>query len=275
MRSLQIIALCLVNTIACADPDPSETSATTSGSTSAGSSSTGTTTGATPTTGTTTTGTDGTDGTDGTSSGSASATGTQTSGTTTTSTGSDTSTGAVMTSTGDDTSTGTSTGSSETGVVPSCDGAGSSNLEGVCITFPPQKDSFTLAEAKAGVEFKYEVVVLADVQGVTTQSINTCDQLGPGGLFVGEQIEGNGQSYCLCDQGKCPNPVEPEFLLADGNYPGSLPWDGVNWSGPSDFNNPKGPPFPPGMYTVKIRTIGQHEGKPYEVIGELPITLTP
>ncbi len=272
MRSLQIIALCLVPTLACSETDPGATSATSSGSTSAGSSSSGPTTGATPTTGTA----------GATSSGSDSATG-QTSGTTTTSTstGADTSTGAATTSTGVDTSTGadTSTGTSgssgDTGVVASCDGAGSSNLEGVCIVFPPQKDSFTLAEAKAGVEFTYEVVVLADVAGVTTESLNTCDQPGPGGLFVSEKIEGNDQSYCLCDQGKCPNPVEPAFVLAAGNYPDSLPWDGVNWSGPSDFNNPKGPPFPPGMYTVKIRTIGKHEGQPYEVIGELPITLTP
>ncbi len=256
-----------MTTIGCSDRDPGETSATSTGSTSAGSSGP-TTTGTTPTTGTPTTAT---------SSGSDSATG-QTSGTTT-STSSDTSTGTAIsstTSTGDDTSTGTSASSSgETGVMLGCDGAGSLNLEGVCIVFPPQQDSFTLAEAKAGVLFKYEVVVLADLPGVTTESINTCEQTGPGGLFVGEQIEGGGQSYCLCDQGKCPQPVEPPFMLAAGNYPGSLPWDGVNWSGPSDFNNPKGPPFPPGMYTVRIRTIGQHKGQPYEVIGELPITLTP
>ncbi len=265
MRSLQIVALCVVNTIACGD-GPAETSATSSGSTST-SASTGTSSssGETPTTTTptTTTSTTGTT----TSSGSDSVTGETTTGAVTSSTSSG--------STGGDTSSGTGTSSGDTGVLPACDGAGSSNLEGVCIVFPPQQDSFTLAEAKAGVVFKYEVLVLADLANITTEPINICDQPGPGGLFVGERVEGNDQSYCLCDQGKCPNPVVPPFVLKAGSYPDSLPWDGVNWNGPSDFNNPKGPPFPPGMYTVKIRAIGQHDGQPFEVTGELPITLKP
>lgn len=141
--------------------------------------------------------------------------------------------------------------------------------------FLPQQDSFTLAEVKAGVEFEYQVVVTADLMGVTTESINTCDQPGPSGLFVSERIDGGDQAYCLCDQGKCPNPVEPPFVLKAGAYPDGLPWDGVNWNGPSDFNNPKGPPFPPGLYTVTARAIGQYGGQAFEVIGELPITLTP
>ena len=264
-RDLLRIALCLVNTIGCADTGSTDTSVTGNGSTTAGSSSSS---GGTPTTGSPTTGTVG-----GTSSGSDSATGSGTSGTST-STSTSTSTG-TSTSTDSDASTAASSSSGETGVMPGCDGAGSSDLAGVCIVFPPQQDSFTLAEAKAGVLFNYQVVVLADVMDVTTEAINICDQPGPGGLFVGERIEGNGQSYCLCDQGKCPNPMVPPFVLAAGVYPDSLPWDGVNWSGPSDFNNPKGPPFPPGMYTVTVRAIGQHAGQAFEVIGELPITLTP
>ena len=268
MRRSRLLGLGLLNMIACADAAPGETSATTSGSTSAAasSSSDATATTATATTATPTTGTGG---------GSNTATGDETStGADTTATGPATATGAA-TSTGADSSTGTSEGSGETGVAPSCDGAGPSNLEGVCIVFPPQQDSFTLAEAKAGVELKYAVVVLADVPGVETESINTCDEPGPSGLFVGERIEGDGQAYCLCDQGKCPDPKLPPFMLVAGTYPDSLPWDGVNWFGPSDFNNPKGPPFPPGTYAVKIRAIGQREGQPFEVLGELPITLTP
>jgi len=269
MPSSKMFSLCLAATtvLACADTEPTESSATSSGSTTASASSGETTMTGTPTTGSSATGTSTSDGSD-------SATGDQTSGTAGTSTGGQTS-GTAGTSTGGDTSTGTSEGSGETGVAPSCEGAGPSNLEGVCIVFPPQPDSFTLAEAKAGVEFKYEVVVLADVPGVTTESVNTCDEPGPSGLFVGERVEGGDQAYCLCDQGKCPKPALPAFVLAAGAYPDSLPWDGVNWSGPSDFNNPKGPPFPPGMYAVKIRAIGQHAGQPFEVIGELPITLTP
>jgi len=259
MRSLRIVALCFINTIACTD-SPAETSASASTSTSSGETpTTAAPTTAAPTTGTTTPGTT-------TSSASDSVTGS--SGAVTTSTSS-------SSSTGGDTSSGTGTSSGDTSVLPACDGAGASNLEGVCIVFAAQQQSFTLAEAKAGVAFTYEVLVLADLANITTEAINTCDQPGPGGLFVGERVEGNGQSYCLCDQGKCANPMEPPFVLKAGAYPDSLPWDGVNWSGPSDFNNPKGPPFPPGMYAVKIRAIGQHDGQPFEVTGELPITLKP
>jgi hypothetical protein len=253
-----MIALCVVNTIACGD-GPAQSSATSSGSTSSGETA-ATTTSTTSTTDTPTTSTTSSSGTD-------SATGE-----TTTGAGTSSSSGTSGTSDG---SSGAGSSSGDTGVLPACDGAGSSNLAGVCIVFPPQQDSFTLAEAKAGVEFKYEVVVLADLADITTEAINTCDMPGPGGLFVGERIEGNDQAYCLCDQGKCQNPVEPPFVLKAGVYPDSLPWDGVNWSGPSDFNNPKGPPFPPGMYMVKIRAIGQHDGQPFEVTGELPITLKP
>lgn len=268
MRDLIMIALCLVPTIGCSDDGSAATSVTGNGSTTAGSSSSS---GGAPTTGSPTTGTVG-----GTSSGSDSATGSGTSSTgTSTGTGSSTGTGTSTDSDASTAATAASSSSGDTGVMPGCDGVGSSDLAGVCIVFPPQKDSFTLAEAKAGVLFNYEVVVLADVMDVTTEAINICDQPGPGGLFVGERIEGDGQSYCLCDQGKCPNPMVPPFVLAAGVYPDSLPWDGVNWNGPSDFNNPKGPPFPPGMYTVTVRAIGQHAGQAFEVIGELPITLTP
>lgn len=256
MRNLHIYCALVCLLSACSDK-PDEETATSAATTGASSTdSTGTPTTGTPTTGATTLDTSG---------GSGSATG-----------GSDGSgtTGEVTTGGSGGSSSGSS-GETDTGVMLACDDAGASNLDGVCIVFPPQQDAFTLAEAAGGVEFKYVVIVTADVMDVTPQTEVTCDSPGPGGLYVGERVEGDGQNYCVCDSGLCPPPDDPPFTLKMGQYPGSLDWDGKNWNGPSDTNNPEGPPFPPGAYTVKIRAIGQHAGQDFEVTADLPITLTP
>lgn len=249
MRNLPTYCLLLcVSATACSDKPSADTDTTTGTAGSSSSDATGTPTTDTPTTGTPTT--------DATSGGSGSATG---------STGGTTSTGG----------TGSATGETDTGVMLACDDAGASNLAGVCIVFPPQPDSFSLAEAAAGVTFEYVVIVTADVTGVTPESQVTCGMPGPSGLYVGERVEGDGQNYCVCDSGLCPAPNDPPITLKTGEYPASLAWDGKNWNGPSDTNNPKGPPFPPGAYTVKLSAIGQHEGQAFEITAELPITLTP
>ena len=256
MRNLPTYCLLLcVSATACSDKPSADTDTTTGTAGSSSSDATGT-----PTTGAPTTGTPTTDATtDATSGGSGSATGT---------TGGTTSTGGTG-------SSGSATGETDTGVLLACDDAGASNLAGVCIVFPPQPDSFSLAEAAAGVTFEYVVIVTADVTGVTPESQVTCGMPGPSGLYVGERVEGDGQNYCVCDSGLCPAPNDPPITLKTGEYPASLAWDGKNWNGPSDTNNPKGPPFPPGAYTVKLSAIGQHEGQAFEITAELPITLTP
>ena len=53
------------------------------------------------------------------------------------------------------------------------------------IVFPPQPDSFSLAEAAAGVTFEYVVIVTADVTGVTPESQVTCGMPGPSGPTPG------------------------------------------------------------------------------------------
>ena len=58
-----------------------------------------------------------------------------------------------------------------------------------------------------------------------------------------EQLAGNGQSYCLCDTGLCGPASLPPVTLRAGNYAGAFSWDGKNWNGPSDTDNPKGAPF--------------------------------
>lgn len=145
----------------------------------------------------------------------------------------------------------------------------------MCIVFVPQPVAFTLAQAAAGVAFDYVVIVTADVPDVTPQRESACDQPGPSGLYVGERVEGEDQNYCVCDQGKCIPPKDSPMTLKQGKYPGSLEWDGKNWNGPSDPQNPKGPPFPPGMYTVRVKAVGQHQGQEFAVTADLPITLMP
>lgn len=274
MRDLRKFCLVLcAAAIACSDKPPEDTATTTATTSASGSSSGDTTT--TPTTGTPTT----TPTTGGTTGGSGSATGSESSGTTgpvvETSTTVAPSTGETGGSSESGASSSSSGGSSDTGVMLACDNDGMSNLDGVCIVFLPQETAFTVGEAQAGVEFKYAVVVTGDVADVVPMTDNTCDKPGASGLYVNERVQGNDQNYCVCDQGKCPPPNDPAFVLKAGEYPDSLEWDGVNWNGPSDFNQPKGPPFPPGMYTVKLRAAGTHQGQAFEVTAELPITLTP
>lgn len=274
MRNLPAYCLLLCATaIACNPKDPEDT-ATTTVSTSGASTGTGDATSA-PTTGTPTTGasaeTSGSDSATG-STGNTGSTGPESSSTT----GAPTTGGSTDFTT--DFTTGFTTGDSgetDTGVMVACDGSGTSTLDGVCIVFPPQQDQFSLAQVAAGVMFDYVVIVTADVPGVTAEAQKTCDEPKSSGLYIGESVEGDGQNYCICDNGLCPPPMDPPATLKAGEYPASIEWDGKNWNGPSDTNNPKGKPFPPGDYTVKVRTSGQHQGKPFEVTAELPITLTP
>jgi hypothetical protein len=44
--------------------------------------------------------------------------------------------------------------------------------------------------------------------------------------------------------------------LKQGSYPSTFTWDKHSWFGPSDTNNPEGPPFTVGDYTVTVSAIG-------------------
>lgn len=163
-----------------------------------------------------------------------------------------------------------------------CTTSGSSTLAGVSIHFPAQRCTFSQAEALAGVTFQYEVVIEHDVAGVLSgpQDWGHCDGPGPGGLYVLPTISGNGQSYCICDVGLCPQPLLSPNVLTMGTYSGTFFWDGVNWIGPSDTGNPKGDPFPAGVYTLSIRGTGlivESNGgtTPYEVVGTMDVTIVP
>jgi len=168
----------------------------------------------------------------------------------------------------------------DTGPAPLCVVTGLSDLPGVNILFPEQDCVFTLAEAAAGLEFSYEVVIDAPLADVTPfhSDAGGCDSPGPSGLITFPTVSGGDENYCLCDQGLCPGTVET-IALAPGTFPDTFAWTGVNWGGPSDTNNPKGPPFPPGNYLVTIiaqGTVGpEGEPQPFQVQATLAITLVP
>lgn len=201
-----------------------------------------------------------------------------TTGDTTTGTSTSSTTDAPTSTQATDTATSSTTGDTTTGVLP-CEGDSESTLPGVRICFPPQQTSFTLAEAQAGVEFQYDVIVDADLDDLQPEPGDggSCDEPDASGLYTLGRVEGADDSYCVCDVGLCPCCDFPVITLLAGTYPDTFAWNGVNWGGPSDTNTPFGPPFPPGDYTVTITAKGLWSPRGVEnvfvVQGTLPITL--
>jgi len=145
----------------------------------------------------------------------------------------------------------------------------------VSIELPQQACSFTTQEAKRGVTFKYVIHVDASARGPVYVAAQECRAPGPSGLVPYGSVEGDGQRYCDCDQGDCWQEPTPHQLTA-GRYPGSFEWDGVNWLGSSDWNAPKGAPFPTGKYEVRVWATGSKSAdgsEPFVVEATLPIRL--
>jgi len=151
----------------------------------------------------------------------------------------------------------------------------------VTMLIPAQPCTFTLAEAKAGVTFKYQVKVEGQVPGVVAKSQDSgqCSKPDASDLIVFGRITGIGQNYCICDTGLCMPPANAPVTLLQGTYDGTYDWDGVNWNGPSDTNNPKGQPFPVGIYQMKFSAKGNQVAPmgtgPFEVHATLQFELTP
>ena len=152
-------------------------------------------------------------------------------------------------------------------------------LKGLRIEIPPQPCVFTLEQARQGITFRYEVVIERDMAGFLTgpQDAGCCQEPGPGNLYPFPQIVGNGQRYALYDAGYCDCSWKgrPKRLtLKKGRYQGAFFWNGVNWSGPSDFDNPQGRPFPPGTYRFGVRIMRlQNKQPPEHIIGGMQIKL--
>jgi hypothetical protein len=143
--------------------------------------------------------------------------------------------------------------------LPSCEFETDGTLKYVTFDLTGTRCKFTLAEAAAGITFNYRIQVEKAVLNVVSYALDAghCDEAGTSGLKVFEKIHGNGQSWCICDEGLCGPAGEP-IEIAQGVYEDSFTWDGVNWNGPSDTNSPKGEPFPPGVYTLVLRVEGTY-----------------
>lgn len=162
-----------------------------------------------------------------------------------------------------------------------CRPMSSSDLAGVALRLAATRCTFTLAEARAGIELRYDVVIEGNVTGVIAapQDGGSCGRPGASGLIVFERLSGGGQSYCVCDEGRCVPPPQVPVTLAPGTFPASFRWDGLNWSGPSDTGNPKGAPFPVGTYTLEVSAVGTRQAgpamTPFAVRMQVPVTLVP
>jgi len=157
-----------------------------------------------------------------------------------------------------------------------CTGTVTSDLPGVRVEYVPQRCTFTLAEAAAGIDIDYAVVVDAPLASVTVrpQDAGGCGAPGPSGLVTFEQLAGGAQRYCLCDTGLCPG-GDRTVALAAGSYPASFHWTGRNWGGPSDTGMPMGAPFPAGDYTLRVSAIGSYASASFTVASTFPIHLVP
>ena len=166
----------------------------------------------------------------------------------------------------------------------SCNGGTSSNLPGVQLAFPDQPCSYTAAEVAAGIEIVYDEVVTAALTGVNPDVgyVGGCLRPDDAGLIVSYRISGAGQTYCLCDTGLCA-PQTPVTTTVVGTHTRQIPWDGRNWTGPSDTNNQEGAAFPPGTYTITLTANGTRQasdagidaGGTFSVTASRSITITP
>lgn len=142
----------------------------------------------------------------------------------------------------------------------------------VKIEFPKDGYTFTVAEAAKGVKFEYKIVVSEDRAGVVALPFGPSfnEPAGPSGLHPREAISGNNQRYCLEDYGLAFPPKGKAATLKKGEYKHAFEWDGLNWSGPSDFGAKKGKAFPAGTYDVTVTIHGELE----TAKGRVPYSLT-
>jgi hypothetical protein len=147
------------------------------------------------------------------------------------------------------------------------------------IEFPASGYKFTRAEAARGIKITYKIVVGRDCRELIAlpsgPSYNAPP--GPSGLYPREQISGRGHLYCLMDFGLGAPPQEVARTIKKGTYLHSFTWDGRNWTGPSDFGNPKGKPFPAGAYELVVSVGGKvvtEKGKaPFAISGKTKLVL--
>ena len=160
-----------------------------------------------------------------------------------------------------------------------CKASTASNLPGVKIEFIGKRCVWSLAEVQEGIRIPYIVSVDAPLSGVVSLPRNAgeCDMVGASGLNLLEELQGNGQYYGIRDIGLCEGLPLQARSLPHGRHEHFFQWDGRNWTGPSDYGEPKGARFPAGEYVLSVSSVGSWETPDgvvaFEVIATLPITL--
>jgi hypothetical protein len=132
----------------------------------------------------------------------------------------------------------------------------------ISIQFSQPSYTFTLAQASAGIEIPYQIIIAENIDTIYARSGKQCPgRPDSSGLIPFEILSGNGQRYCLCDEGLCfvldTNGVISK--LVKGTYQETFSWQGHNWNGASDYNAPLGPAFPAGTYFLKIGVGGKNK----------------
>lgn len=115
------------------------------------------------------------------------------------------------------------------------------------IVFSKQKYTFTLSELAQGITIDYQLVLRDEIENAYLYQYD----LSGNGPIPTATVEGNGQYYGLDDGGGAP-PIWIPNTIKQGTYSHTFEWDGRNWTGPSDWGNPKGGPFPAGIYKLSI-----------------------
>ncbi len=140
-----------------------------------------------------------------------------------------------------------------------CEFSSDGTLKGVSIDLSGNHCVYSLSEISAGIDLHYRILVEQELHEVVSRPLDAgqCDPPGPSGLRTFEKIHGNDQTYCICDSGLCDGGSD-SFTLMPGDYSDTFEWQGLNWNGPSDTGNLPGDPFPPGAYTLVVRTEGNH-----------------
>lgn len=135
-------------------------------------------------------------------------------------------------------------------------------------------------ERGSGGRFTYEVTVTADAPPITVaDSGGGCGHCGVYSTdplsftsyrIAGTSAGGESQVYCLCDVGCCAPTQEQTIQLDVTTASDSFEWSGRTWDGPSDFGNPMGEFFAPGIYQVHVELTGFDAGS---VSADLPVEI--
>jgi hypothetical protein len=129
----------------------------------------------------------------------------------------------------------------------------------IAVKFDMEHHVLTRAEAAKGVKFHYRIIVKENLPGMIPISQTSAGLPSPNNLMPLAKLHGDGQLYAILDVGLGPPVPRKPQTINKGVYKQTLEWDGKNWTGPSDFNNPKGKPFPPGKYTLTVSMIGEKQ----------------